>query len=696
MTSLHRNRKRAGGTLIEILVVIVVFLVGILAIAQIFPVGLGVLRTTRNNTVAATLGRAELERLKGQSEQLAEQIQPVRYLYQGGVLNIVTDPNRLRNELMPSNDRRWTLDLAGDVYDENGVNRGNWSRVSGANLFSRVIGEGRRAPAPRFIGLGGASEYGGLLPLQFAPVYYSRTGNLTGNAGVLEVYGNDLQRRVGNRQADNPSPTGGFQFNPYTYYFVDGDDTEQGEPFQGKDQLWLPRPSDPNKAIKYRIAFNFAIVEGQRVNTYDVIYPVVLDPNAQPVYAETRPSWRYWVVSLPGLVGQPDGFGDVRYPESNYYGTDYWSLRTSRSYVEIPPAQAFDNGDPYEFKVYSGNLGFLVVNPIAFNTVINKPRGREPLQARVDYTVFDWRIIRDEFRVPTNLPLQQKLVLRNLKAKGNRGPDQLAYPGLGLPVPDGSGGLAEFDVVLVDLETGGVILGNRPFQAGQESYTVDKSNGVISFRDVDGDPSNGLSAYLVFPSQDADGWDDTPALVPDIRGRSVRALYQATGEWSAQALKAAMLYRVTVIAGPSRIQSGECYVGGSNANGEGDPTRLYFPWSDLGNKVVIGQAWYLDPGGNVRSIQDQEFQIKTDANNAFGLPYADLRDKDPNARGWDYSNGYAVRRVRGASVRVRVLWNPEGFILTNDTSANYNQALERWSRGWRRVETETFLTGGQY
>ena len=51
---MKRNR-RAGTSLVELLVVIVVFLIGILAILQIFPGGLRVLATSRSNAVARQL-----------------------------------------------------------------------------------------------------------------------------------------------------------------------------------------------------------------------------------------------------------------------------------------------------------------------------------------------------------------------------------------------------------------------------------------------------------------------------------------------------------------------------------------------------------------------------------------------------------------------------------------------------------------
>lgn len=682
--------------MIEILVVIVVFLVGILGVIQVFPGGLSILRTTRNNTVATSIGRAELERLKGNAEGIAEQILPVSYeVLADGSLRITTDPNRQPRELMPAATR---VDPNGEVWD-GAIDRGYWPKVSGANVFSRVLGEGRTVPAPRFVGLGSGGIYGGLMTLQFAPIYYARdTGTGLGQPGVLSVYGNTLVRRHGDRQDDdafNADPPYRGTFNSI-YYFVEDDDTGDSDPFQNQDQIWLPRPwypsgfSDP---AGYRVSFTFRHGNPPDVKQFDVIYSLSLDPKNPPAYAQLF--GKYWVISVPKLISQPDLYGRQLYDEAKYQGVDYDSLTVARQFTELTPGGAFSTEDPFQFKVLSANLGFLLINPIAFDYKIIKPQGREVLQAKADYTVFDWRIIKDEFRAPDASPYQQKLMLTNLKVLNNLGPDGLRYNGLGITLPGVAGGTNQ-DFLLLDMESGGIILGNSTsLPKDQVGYTVDKSSGLLTFNDVDNDPSNGQSAYVVFPDvSDPSGWSTKPTLVPDIRGRTVRALYQAVGEWSPHVLKASLNYRITHAGSPASLQAGECYVGGSNDNGDGLPTRIYFPPTDIGRKVVVGEIWYRDVNNLRQVLQDQEFQIRSSVNDPFGRPFVDIRDKDPNATVFDYTSGYAVRRVRGASISVRVLWNPQAFTLGQDEVANLG-GLERWMRGWRKQETETFLMGGQ-
>lgn len=701
MTMVSTKRARTGASLMEVLVVIVIFLIGILALVQVYPGGLALLRTTRNNSIATALARAEIERLKGMSTQLPEAILPVSYFVSGGTIVVQPDPSRTERDLMPRGDR---IDQQGRVWD--GVrNRGYWAVNSGANVWSRVIGEGRVVPSPRFVG----QEYGGLLALQFAPAYYDRdptTG--IGYPGGLEVYANNMIRRIGNRNRNRPDPYNDVR--EWMFFYVEGTETGQGEPFAGEDQVWLPAHPDPSRPIGYRVQVSFTYsADGQDAHQVDSIYRVDLNPTNPPPYAAQV--GRYYVVSIPELITQPDSYGRNPYQKSGYLGTDLDGLSIARSYREVVASQPFFNGDPYEYKVLNANLGFILLNPASFGYQVQTGRGRVDLQARADYTVFDWRIIRDDFRVPITGAGQQKLLLGSLKVKGRLGPDSLTYRGIGIGLPgvfgdvdnDGSGNdVDQNDFVLVDMETGGVYIGNLtaitppndPARA-RNSYVVDKSLGVVTFNDVDNDPSNGLSAYLVLPDATSlTGWSMTPTLIPDIRGRPLRALYQARNEWSPHVIMASRRYRVTWLDSIAQIQTGECYVGTSNPNLGGDARRVYFAHSEVGKKVIVGEMWYVDGMGQTRLLLDQEFLIRNDVSNNFQLPYIDIRDKVQSAAFFDFSNGYAVRRVSGASVTVRVLWNPDVFALTNVARDNL-VGLDRWMRGWRKTSIETFLMGGQ-
>ncbi|MBV6458018.1 MAG: hypothetical protein HONBIEJF_01140 [Fimbriimonadaceae bacterium] len=689
--------KQGGGTLVEILVVIVVFLVGVLAIVQIFPTGLNILKTTRGNTVAQNLARSESERLKGQSSLLAEEIVPVEYYNVSTGIAFVKNPRHLERNLMPFDPSVVRgIDSDGDVINLTGNKIGHWAKISGANLFSRIIGEGRVVPSPRFVGANGVGIYGCLLSLQFAPIYFASGSN----AGLLEIYGNDMVRRVGYMAGDypRPDPNGAIGRN-YQFYVVAAEDTSGDYDFVGEDQVWIP---SQNLRRRYRFAYSFDYDDNGSIRQYDVILSATLDPaNANDPNGFFRRVGNYWLVSLKRLVGQQDMSGRALYDPQYFLQAMLGSVRVARVYNELTSPGSFST-DPFEYAVLSSNMGFVLVNPAAFNYYVQRPNGgKEPLVARADYTVFDWRNMRDDFRVPSIQPYQQKLLLGSLKVKGSVNVDGLNNPGLGLSVPAGPNVLDEPDFVLLDLETGGVILPN--------SYQVDKSTGLVTFADLDGNPGNGLlAADIVYPTGDPNApWQPTVTRLDDIQGRSVRAMYQGNGEWAVHVLKAASAYRLVHIGSDNDLGSAECYVGGTNVNLLGSPRRIYFPWSDVNKKIIIDEVWYYDSRtGRVDVLQAQEYIIRAPQGGSPDLPYIDVWEqklRDQLGSGYvetdvyfDFTNGYAVRGVRGASVTVRVLWNPTFFKVSRDPADmrdNY-LALERWMRSYRRVETTTLLTRG--
>lgn len=645
-------QHRAGATLVEILVVIVIFLVGILGVAQIFPKGLGVLRTSRDSTVANQLARAELERLKGTAEQLPDAILPVRYIPTANGYTIDIDLDRRPSEVIPPASG---IRANGVLMDASGGDLGEWPYFSGANLVRRVFGEGRVIPAPRFIPSAAGTSYGGLMALQFAPVVAdSRVLPGSRFTSRFDVYGNDLNKRVVDEVSDV------FRYQDYTFYI---DDDGQ----------------------------NLLLPQGSRDRRYRVVVSYIASSGGSGYYSSSRVDGSLFV---EGAGAGPRGYklfdkgalaAALAAPGETFEHIEVDTIRVQRLFDRVADPTAFSGaGVPredsaYEYCLLDRNLGMILFNPNGFNYQERRARGRYPLQARVDYDVFDWRIIRDDFRIPNYGPYQQRLLLQNLKVGGRPEPDGRTYSGLGFAVRAANGTPEERDFVLLDLESGGVY--------APSCYRIDMSLGLATFLDADGDASNGLSAQVVFPG------DTTASLIPDVRGRSVRALYQANGDWSVQAMKAVSAYFPTSSA---TIGYAQCYVGGSNGSGAGATNRLYFPLADIGKKVVIGEATYTYRGGNAgqyRTLQDQEFIIHPPRAGDLQLGYVDLTDKDPDALAFYFVAQYPVRRVRGASVSVRVTWNPTYFSLVEDPAVNL-QRFGTWLDSTRRTETETFLMRG--
>lgn len=679
------RRFERGTSLIEVLTVIVIFLVGIMALMQAFPGGLALLRSTRSNTLASSLARAEMQRLQGSSEALPDMIVPVDYLGGGTVIEI--NPGKPSNGLMPTADTvtGGELTMDGDIIVA-GSAIGKWERVSGANHFNRVIGEGGAVPSPRPVG----SLNGGLMHLQFSPFYYSRSaGTGIGQPGIVLAYANDMIRRWGSPEFNRPNPD---RRGRDSIFFV-VDDEEDSPIFNGEDQVWVPVQRDSsgtNYLTSLRISFTFTYRPNAVASQHDVV--VLLDPATAPNTVMTS-NGLWQVINLRELVAQPGEYNATGFDSSAFVTADLGSVRVQRAYSEIPLAQPFQDGNPYQYKVLNDEIGSLLFNPSAAKVKVESVVGGEliPLQARVDYTVLDWRIFKDGFRVPpASGNSVVKLAMQGLKVSSSESADGRQFGGLGFFFPDGNNNVSGSDFALLDEETGGIILGNLPGGI-YSSYFVEKRGGSITF--VDQDPASGIQGYLTVIQPDG-AWS-APQLV-NLDGRAVKAFYMVQGEWAVQALKPARSYRIAPGVGPSGLSAGECFVGQTEmADGSfyGDTNILYFPLSDLGHRVVISELRGQTGSGFV-TVREQEFHINSTAV-LGGVLHATINVGSKLSGGVLSSAqaGYAVKGVRGASLRVRVLYNPEKFSLLPDAQDNFNQ-LERWMRETRSIETEGFLAGG--
>lgn len=609
MQHLPRTHQRAA-TLVEILVVIVVFLVGILGVAQIFPRGLSILRTTNNNSVALNLARAEIERLKGQSEQIAEAILPVQYTAGGVTLDLDQRPSTM----FPNGTT--AIRQSDGVLLVSGNPVGPWGRYTGANVVRRVIGEGKKVPQPRFVPMGGGiDQFGAILNLQFGPLF---------NTNSLTVYGPDMVRSF------NPNQ----RWNSNTF-------------LTDEDGISIAVPQSA-VARAYRLEFNYIASVSGNFESRTMITTVPVAAGSQTFVA----------FALSAISGDPA-----------FQHAEIDTIRVQRLYQQIPVATAFTTGaaddSAFEYKVLDGSLGTLLFNPLGYGYEIQTRRARVPLSARVDYDVFDWRIIREDFRaLAAGQPF--RLALRSLKVKGIAGPDGKINTGLGFTVKNGNGGTSEEDFVLVDLETGGIIT--------PSSYSIDKSNGQVTFNTTTRITYTGTTSSEPIA----------------LTGRRLRALYMGRNEFAVQVSKAAATYVPTSSA---TVGFKQCYIGATNGAGDGLPTRLYFPLADIGKKVVIGELWYQDGSGTPKVVEDQTFVIQApSASDWQPMAFVDIRELRPAATGFDFSNGYAVRRVRGASVDVRVSWNPASWQLGPD--AENVGRLQTYFQNNRRSLTESFIVRG--
>jgi type II secretory pathway pseudopilin PulG len=643
-------RGRRGTTLIEILVVIVIFLVGILAVVQIFPRGFRILFNSRNNSMSTALAQDFQERLQARPDELPEEVLPIAFNGTANVLLPDWDPNNLGPVA-------GSMNQAGHLIS-NGVDIGYWPLASGANVFRRILGESHVIPAPRAVG----SLDGGVLVLPLGPIDF-------GANPFFAVYGPDLTRQPGipnpNKQRTSPDqaffdvrdPVADFQ------YFA------QLIP-SGSADIFVPAGPTPRS---YRIRFSGYVAVGGGFAHRDFIGSFAVPATTQGSVDGTTMNYPVFEADIGQVVG------------ASLASVDYDSIRVARNFVLLPTNQNFDDGqggnalDPYEVKLIDSKLGVLLFNPGAYNAYIDTPGGRQPLTARCDYDVFDWRVLHDEFRIPDDATARVQLSVGSLVTSTTQGPDGISTPGI-MPLETSPTSASNDDhFALVDMDTGGLYFESR---TGIPLITLDKTLGIVTLQDADSSRA-GIQAWLLLP-------DGTTTEV-DAAGRAVRALYMSRGEWAVQMLKAASSYSVS----PTRPTVGEYYVGGTDPGVGGSPVRIYFPRMDNGQKVSIDELYYIRSGDNQpRTISGQEFVVRFPrTSDGVGLPCIDITDIDPQAISVDTQTyGTAAKGVKGASIMTRVTWNPDAFHLSSGENIS---KLDQWGRGTRHSTTETFLERGE-
>jgi Tfp pilus assembly protein FimT len=714
MAPSRTNRVR-GTTLIEILVTIVIFLIGILAVLQIFPKGFQILVYGRNQSVASALARDEVERLESRASELPAMIVSASRDANGNLfVNPATNPNSLGpiasaidqfgsvfnydGSYLPLdyNTIDGTLDQGSNIYPQNQVSADdNWMRFSGPNTMRHVVGESRIVPAPRLVG-GSTAMYGGLIVLNFGPVDFYKNPNNSTNS--INVYGNDLNPYYVPANASAFSGTLGtgtvissVQHTDDEYYIVSPQ----------TNAITLALPVGPSTLLNgtanaannriYEISLSAYILVNSKYVRRDYTGLTVSVPNGTPDVNGILPLYEESLSSLIPSLGS----------------VDLSTLRVRRGFLQVPSGANWQAYEPYTCELVNPQLGVILFSPFAFGVTINGPSGPQPLVARIDYDVYDWRILREDFRFPANQIAQHVLAVGNIRVGGQAEFDGSQNTVNGVPAnvilplegPNSqtyiasNTGLSD-NFVLVDLDTGGVYLqkynlANAPAQPLDTYITINKSNGLITVKDLE-PGTTGTQANLLLP-------DGTIMQNVTIDNRAVRALYQPKSQFAVQVFKPASTYTQS----PTPPGAGQFAIG---ADINGAATRIYFPVTDLGRKVSAGVINYRRQGDtSPRQMFDQDFVIAfPSVPDGVGLPCIDVANVDYLATTLDvsidaHSFGYAVSGVKGASVAVRALWNPASFQLgtdaSNDSKGNITKA-GLWGQNWRQALNETYLEQG--
>jgi type II secretory pathway pseudopilin PulG len=685
---------RRGASLIEVLVVIVVFLVGILAVVQIFPPGLAILRQNQMRSVAQGLADAEESRLNAPGRRIPEMIVPVT-MVNGAVTAL--DPQQAWADLTPSGGGSFEISQAGQVSIA-GSPVGPWSSVSGANHFVRVIGEGGPLPAATltapFSGL-----VGSVVPLTYGPMRYTRDGGTgLGSPGDLAVTTGDLELVSGAPQADEPAL-------PWRV-FVDTQATVDS--FLGQtrvsDFAYVAFPSEPlAQAAPIRLRYTVRHVlgaESARVDVSAVASPAGSLALGALGYMDVSADGRYWVIDLKALAADANStlFNDAPIDSTSYIQADPSSVRARTSFREVPVDAAFVSSDPLTFKVSPDEIGVLVFNPAASQLLVQSPEGElSPMEARVDYTVLDWRIVRDDIQLPAELTgvngrTKVRLSVTSVKSRGTTDTDGSSYAGI--PVRSFRGGenpteAPVNDVIVFEPTTGGILVGGGGAGTAN-SFEVDYRSGAMT---VGRSVANSTNVIGRFAYPDLNGTYGVNYIDKPLNGLRLRVLYRPSQEMSVQFLPAPSEYRLTSTVLPTGLRPGQMAAGGRpnpvTAVIFGTPNRIYFPLSDLGLQVSIDEL--VTPVDVRRGITARIGG--TEVVNGVSYAFADLSQLGPGVT-LSTTDAWPIRGARGVTGRVRTLWNHRQFALGNDGVANAN-AFEDWMRTWRRHQKTVSLGGNR-
>jgi len=430
MSLVRCSNNNRGVSLVEVLVALVVFLIGMMAVVRMFPGGFATMKHSENVTLASRLAQAEIERWKGRSSNLPAGILAWGESGTAGVFVVYTDvdPENVSESIPP-----------GGYY------------FSDANRFRRVHAEATKIPVPSGTRWNGASVY----VLGFSPVACSTADP---NPDPILVYGGPMRRRALRRYLPD------LGLRSYNEYAIDYDYSD----------------GDSEAAVIYLRPAAF-------YREFVISYSYWKDSGPSSVRMETVLGQSLEVAAGVSRVDITVGTeGALLADEIGFRGIDHRSESLHRQFQELPVTGGtvdWNLDDPYQFALADRLAGVLAFNPLGYGYEELTTRGKEPLTAYIDYTVLDWHIIREERRLPdvfsSPVDLDAKLTLRFIKKQGETAEfDGSTYAGLAPAF-----GLVS-DVLAVDIETGDVYSENEAsFVPGtsRPAMQVNYKEGIIRF-----------------------------------------------------------------------------------------------------------------------------------------------------------------------------------------------------------------------
>ena len=685
---------RRGTTLVEILVVLVILVIGLFAIAQLFPGGFFSIGHTGNVTQAGALAQRNEDYLLNNREHIPDAIvavNPDPTVATGLFLSEVT-PDDLHAER---------------PYRDNAINGFTGPppadpRFSGPNQVRRVLGEHLKVPPP-VTGFGPLGETVALYRCLFSPIYSAQPVIGT-SLGVSASGATPLQRVICTTPPSPENIEELFQLGQFGY----------GVDYSTQNLYLISTDQDR----LFRFDGRFRQVGGGAGQAFvdNCLFASAGPPTQRDSQGNVT---TVFVATLPLMDGKTRSFSQYDAASRQVVGTSsvnptpppdcVWIAPTGnvdpgsdlspRRCRMMPLVQAF-SADPFEFKVYDPVLGLIGFHPAAATVPLPRQEGRG-LTARLDYDVDDWFILHQDEVVPTEYADPAAMAAHRVHAirlstgpikrigevedtinfpatLGGAGPVDTTFEYQGLvryypasaqaPYRLGTPGL---DVIVVDLQTG-LVLDNmtltKPAEADLLGGTntngeIDYERGIIHLREL-----------VTFQTpQFVPGQVAQPVLpaVP-VAGRHLRIYYRSANDFAVATFKPSASYYAQSL--PARLQTREFYPG----YGFG---FALFNATDANKVVSVDYSW-LDRNTGQLHVETGELQRiqPPQPESPFGPTpgFGGVGGVDPGARWWirvghadpDSSKAPAdagadpdvlpqsvqIQSIRGVSFHNRVVW----------------------------------------
>lgn len=427
-----------------------------------------------------------------------------------------------------------------------------------ATCFRRIIGETVRIP---FGGWTTGPFSGSIYVLSFSPI------DTSSSSGGIVIKGSNLSRRV----LDADAGTEPWRFLRSHQYAIDYDNLSICFRESSRAHLyylscsWWETPkgsSNPN----LRTATNIQIL--------------------------VPPGTQGWINFGPAIQ-------DRMQEDAAYAGIDRYSETVARGFTEVESWSS----DPYEYMMLDQMLGIISFNPVGYS---QREFGR-PLQARIDYDIFDLEIIREDKRVPTRSPYRVHMTLNRIKESGESMEiDGEPYQGIHPPY-------IEYDMIAVDLESGR--------QIAFDSAWINYKDGIVE-----------LPGHItLLGSGESSNVDISPS------GRNIRFYYKAEGDWSLQFQKAYVQYAREYGDGELEFKS--------YAIQDSRPKRLWFSACNATHTISVDYEYTV--GDQAKRVLG-ECHKTSDSLLSYGgvdSTYIDLNNEPTR-----------IYSVNGISARARVIW----------------------------------------